>query len=50
MSPTTKKALQVFGTNRRKWQSYLMDRIDEDELPTEYGGNKITHIDSYNDF
>lgn len=48
MSQDNQKGLMVFGSNPKKWQNYLLQWIDRDELPLEFGGNKITL--SNNDF
>ncbi|XP_021960400.1 SEC14-like protein 4 isoform X1 [Folsomia candida] len=48
MTPDTGKRIQVFGTSQQKWQNYLLEWIDRDELPVDFGGNKITR--STNDF
>lgn len=44
MSPDTKNALQVFGTNRRTWQNYLLELVEEDQLPIEFGGNLLRSL------
>jgi len=42
VKPAFPKELQesivIFGTNKREWKKFLLDLIDEDQLPHELGG------------
>ena len=38
MSDHTVSKIQIFDSNREKWSKALLEHIDPDELPSNYGG------------
>ncbi|XP_035708272.1 SEC14-like protein 2 [Folsomia candida] len=40
LSPPSRKALKVFGSNKEEWSAYLQAKIDPDQLPGSYGGTR----------
>jgi hypothetical protein len=33
--------IKIFNSSKKEWMAALLDEIDEDQLPTYYGGNII---------
>jgi len=40
MTPGTRKAMRLMGTNKKVWQAELLKEIDPDQLPIDLGGNR----------
>lgn len=38
MTPLTQASLEVYGTNKRKWEPILLSFVDRNQLPTQLGG------------
>lgn len=40
MSPSTRSALKVFGTDKAQWKAYIDQFIDPSEISEWFGGHK----------
>ena len=41
ISEHTHKKIQFLGSNKKRWSEVLLQYIDEDQLPEEYGGTAL---------
>jgi hypothetical protein len=41
MSPTTREALEIYGSNKKQWQKRLFELVPREQLPIEVGGDAV---------
>lgn len=46
MSPKTRAALEIYGTNKRVWQKRVFGLIPKEQLPVQIGGYMVYNLDN----
>lgn len=44
LSETTKSGIKIYGSNREEWEKALANHIENEYIPTFYGGNRTSLI------
>ena len=39
LSPSTRRVLKIYGYDKNEWQTDILKRFDQDQLPVSLGGN-----------